>query len=511
MKKQTKWLLILSIIMLTSCNNWLDMETIGSKTTENYIKDYESAVNAYNGVHQTFLNLYSGDYQVMLDIITDDAFTPSHVDAPAIKTFDKLQISEGSGAEYYSTLYTGITRINTALDEIAKLEEHKDYEQIKMVKGQLLFMRGFFYFTLVKLYGEVPILPLVKNINDTKQPRASFEKLYELIEQDIKEAAGLMPDALTNKKGLEYGKPYKYVAYACLSDFYIYFEKWFEADQYLDLIIGSDKFDKADYLTVFNQEDDVLGVTYSTAYNKEVIWDAYYDIAGKQVFTWRYTPMGRHDNRSGYGLSVIYCTQNDLDIHNDEGGITPYRGKDGGLGIIDEFEDGDRRLAELFWVDDVVTPNVSGYWGVIKYDGKSYATQSTLNYPVYRYAEILLMKAEVENELGDIGAAKNIINNDIRSAADLEPISPQTKEQMREAIFKERRLELAFEAKRFFDLNRRGLATEYLEDKQVSVSKGGLSTHEITNPITGKKNFVFSLPKAEINANPYIEQNNPGY
>lgn len=504
-------MLLVGILGFTSCEKWLELDPIGSKTTDNYIKDYASGVAAYNGVHEVFLNLYSGDYQTSLEALSDDAFVPTHVDGPAYKAFDQLQISEGSGAGYYGSLYTGISRINNALSEIESLPDDKEAQKMRSLKGQFHFMRGYFYFTLLKLYGEVPIIPLVKTVDDAKQPRASFEELYSLIEQDLNDAAEMMPEGLDNSLGLEYGKPYKYVAHAVLAEFYLYFEEWQSAKEHADVIVSSGKFSKAPYLEVFNRENPDLGVTYSETYNKEVLWDAYFADEKKQGFTWRITPQGRNDFRAGFGLSAVYCTQNDLEIHNNENNIIPYRGINGGLGIMDEFESGDKRLEDLFWTDFVESPNTSGYTGCIKYDGTSYGPQATVNYPVYRYSEVLLMKAEAENELGNLNAAKQIVDDQIRAAAELPATDVSGKEEMREAIFKERRLELAFEAKRFFDLNRRGLAAEYIENRQVSVAQGGLSNHEITNPITGKKHFVFSLPLGEINANPKINENNPGY
>lgn len=511
MKKIFYSLFFLGLLSLYSCDSWLELDPIGSKTTDNYIKDYASVVAAYNGVHEVFLNLYTGEYQTLLEAISDDAFVPSHVDGAPYRAFDQLQISEGSGAGFYGSLYTGISRINTALSRIDLLDNESEAQQINYLKGQFLFMRGYFYFTLLKLYGEVPIVPLVNTADDAKQQRATFEALYDRIEEDLTMSSDLMPNSLDNTLGKEYGKPYKYVAHAALADFYLYFEKWNDAKNQADIVINSGNFAKAPYLAVFNREDNSLGMEYSAAYNKEVLLDAYFADRKKQGFTWRITPQGRNIFRAGYGLSSLYCTQNDLDIHNNESNIIPYRGINGGLGIIDEFEPGDKRRADLFWVDNVTAPNTSGYTGTIKYDGLSYGTQSTVNYPVYRYSEVLLMKAEAENELGNLSVAKQVIDQQIRSAANLPASSATNKDEMRTAIFKERRLELAFELKRFFDLNRRGLAAEYIENRQVSVADGGISSHQITNPITGKKNFVFSLPLGEINANPFIDENNPGY
>lgn len=502
------------ILPLTSCNSWLELEPVGSKNTNNYIGDYSSAVSAYNGVHQTFLNLYSAGYPAMLDVISDDSFTISVADGPFFKTVDRLQMSEGIGSEYYGSLYNGISKINTALNTIENAEiTLEEIEKIDVIRGQMLFMRGYFYFTLVRLYGQVPIVPFVENVEGSKHPRASFETLYTEIEQNLTAARDILPEKLNGTLGLEYGKPHKAAAIMALTDFYIYFEKWQKARDEVKKITGNGSFTKIEYQTIFNQEDDNLGIEYSDEYNKEVIFDAYYDLLGTQGFTWRMTPMGRNVNRSGYELAVGgYCTDNRLNPHNPEDELSAYKGENGGLGIVDEFEVGDIRVSTLFWQDNVTSPDVSGYYGCIKYDCASYgAGNSTLNYPVYRYSEALLWLAEAENELNNSSEAKRIIDEEIRAKAGLPNCTANDKESLRVAILKERRIELAFEAKRFFDLNRMGLAKEYLEDKQHGVQSGGISLHMINNPITGKDNFVFPIPLNEINGNPHIGSNNPGY
>lgn len=498
------------LLSFASCNKWLDLKTIGSKTTENYITDIPSAIAAYNGVQDIFQNLYANDMPTFFDVISDDAFVRPDADATDPQADDRLNFGSQSGSQFYGPCYTAIARVNTALPRVeALVVDAKDQDMKNTVLGQFHFMRAFFYFTLLKIYGQVPIVPEVTSVQAAQQPRASFNDLYAYIEKDMTEAVKLLPSSLDGTLGKEYGKPYKYSAFALMADFYLYFEKWDNVVMSTDSIINSGKFAKAPYTAIFHHEDDALGYDYSPVYNKEVLLDADFNEYKGEHFTWFYTPMGRHQFRAGYHLASAYCTENDLDPSRTE---APSGGKNGGEGLMDVIENGDLRRQSFFYTETDSTLSTYGFTGTIKYDGASFSPgNSQINYPVYRYSEILLMKAEAENELGQSADAMQIINDQIRDEAGLPPSAATSQDEVRKEIWRERRIELCFESKRFFDLNRTGRVKNLLVNEQVNINGDPISPHLITNPITGKQNMVFALPLQEINANPFIKENNPGY
>lgn len=501
MKKHILTLLLMASA-LSGCDDWLEMETIGQKVEENYITDLRSAVYAYNGVDKTFINIWN-ELPTTLEAMADDAFIPIVADASEIIPYDRLDIDYSTANGYYSTCYTGITRINTALPYIQQLEKEK--ERVNVVEGQMYFMRAFFYFTLVRLYGEVPVMPKINSVEDAKQPRADFNTLYGNIEEDLLKAVDLLPDELDGNLGQEIGKPYKYSAYALMADFYAYFEKWSKVNGIVDKILSNKKLGKVAYESIFHWEDELKGTDYSPEYRKEILLDANFDEYGKQKFTWEFVPRGYQIGmEQGYHRGIIYTTTSAIDSKLTE---RPSRGKPG-ESLLELFEEGDKRL-DYFWVDTY--HETTGLTGNLKFYGTSIGYNAAyVNFPVYRYTEMLLLKAEALNELGDFTSALTLINSKVRQPMGTCALQASDVNAVRKIIRDERRRELCFESKRFFDLNRWGIMAEYLETQDNIVGKN-ITPHLVENPITGKKNFVFALPLKEVNANPYITENNPGY
>ena len=122
--------------------------------------------------------------------------------------------------------------------------------------------------------------------------------------------------------------------------------------------------------------------------------------------------------------------------------------------------------------------------------------QSNKNLRIFRYGEILLIKAEAENELNDTTAAKEALNQ-LRTRAGLLPINAISQAAMRNTIYKERRVEMAFEHDRMFDLRRTGRAASVLQ--------------ALGMPYTSPKNDLFPIPQNQINKSQNRITQNTGY
>ena len=121
-----------------------------------------------------------------------------------------------------------------------------------------------------------------------------------------------------------------------------------------------------------------------------------------------------------------------------------------------------------------------------------------MNFPVLRYADVLLMKSEALNELNRTSEAEAPLN-EVRERAGLEAVGGKSQSEMKEIILNERRLELAFEGQRWFDLIR------------VDNGQWGLDfLHSIGKVNATEKHFLFPIPLKEIESNPNLTQN-PGY
>jgi hypothetical protein len=127
---------------------------------------------------------------------------------------------------------------------------------------------------------------------------------------------------------------------------------------------------------------------------------------------------------------------------------------------------------------------------------------SPQNYILVRLADILLLKAEALNELGDVNGAAQLVNQ-IRGRVDLPDTQASTQEAMRLAIEKERRLELAFEGKRWFDLKRTGRAIEVINN--AIGPDGNKFGYNLT-----QNGLLWPIPQSELDKNELLTQN-PGY
>ncbi|MBD3661616.1 MAG: RagB/SusD family nutrient uptake outer membrane protein, partial [Arenibacter algicola] len=194
-----------------------------------------------------------------------------------------------------------------------------------------------------------------------------------------------------------------------------------------------------------------------------------------------------------------------------------------GNGIVQEYEPGDKRKDVTlagYDLDNFLFPDQPK--GSLLYINKFFnevdqpITQSTWNFPIIRYADVLLMRAEALNEIGYVpnGEAFDLLN-EIRVNAGLgahDALSLTTQQEFREAIRKERRVELAFESKRYFDLNRWGILRDKIQF-QMDI-KGELtfpSNRLIQHPITGKSYFLYPIPLVEFSNNANLQEQNPGY
>lgn len=204
---------------------------------------------------------------------------------------------------------------------------------------------------------------------------------------------------------------------------------------------------------------------------------------------------------------------------NGEGG-----GLSSGNAIVQEFEAGDKRFhvtLATYGLPHALDPNQPN--GSLYYINKFYNAvdpigNSTWNFPLIRYADVLLMRAEAINEIGYSPDSESFsLVNQLRERAGLAPVSSggiTNQEMLRQAIRHERRVELAFEVNRYFDLNRWGILESTIQAQMNASALGGqfpsnkVDTHEITR----KPYHLFPIPFIELSNNAKLSGNqNPGY
>lgn len=425
----------------------------------------------------------------------------------------------------WAALYEGVKRVNVAMQLLEQSEDFDaDLKEVRM--GELLFLRGHYYFELKRIYFQIPYVDETATLVEdyyVSNTEYSSDELWEKIEAHFTEAYEKLPDTQEDA-----GRPNKMTAMAYLTKCYVYQEKWNAALEAADEVIGSEKYDLLDnFREVFLPENDnsvevIFAVQHSvnddapSNYNGS-IGDRLTAPGGPY-----YAQYGFH--RPSQNLINAFRTGADGLPVNDgadlaEGDYIDPRldhtvGRPG-IPYLDL-----NILYESSWARDlstygpyapkkrIVSANSEYYVGTWPY-------VNALNYYIIRYADLLLWKAEALVGLNDFEGARSIVNRireraknsqyvmtlDGTEAADNYRVElyadPWTdRETALAAVHMERRLELAMEGHRFFDLVRWGEAAAVM-NAYFNVEKTKRS-HLTNASFTEGVNEYFPIPQTYI-------------
>lgn len=346
----------------------------------------------------------------------------------------------------YRLNYVIIARANQILALIDGVT-FTDEAQKNNLKGQALFLRAFAYFDLVRLFGKVPLhLTPVTGREDAALPLSSTEEIYAQIEKDAKDASTLLP----NKAKQEAGRATSGAAKTLLANLYLTQKKWAQVEALTKDVITNDIYKlMADY-------NDAFSNTNSNKNNAESVFEIQYmegsaGYNGNQIYRFLPSPITKEE------IAPIVGTSNPQPTSQESNNIpTP--------DIIAAYEAGDKRKdISIGYVTLSQSLRANKTYPYIKKYARPHALNQNTgqNWPVYRYAEVLLFMAEALNEQGKTADAATYLNQ-VRTRAGLPAATATSQADMREAIFKERRVELAFENKRWFDLTRTGRVKEII-------------------------------------------------
>lgn len=493
--------ILLAGAMLVSCKKWVDYNPKDDfKITDlEYFKseaDYRSiAVGTYAPLQ--WLN------QVVPvgDIISDNSVTGGEsasdvLSLQQINSFTHTPIN-GTIADLWQSCYEGINRVNY-------MQQYKDKnpagETITFVGkdalyGEVYFVRAYYYFTLVKMFGGVPLFVDRRlNFSDLGTiTRASQADVYKQIEIDLNAAIAVLPSVQT-----EQGRATKYAAQALLGKVLLYQNKFAPAAVMLDNVITPNTFSLvSDFNSMFlpsgeNGPESVFEIQYSN---------------GSATYDWGHVTRGQGN------YSVQQCGVRGL----NGSAAMPYNpGWSTNLptqNLASAYAAGDKRKAvTILDIEAYKTANpglnityqVAPYQNTGLYNQKylprkgETSGQVELNYSnnfrTIRYADVLLMAAEAHNKSGNDPKAQTYLNLVRRRAfGDLLHDISATGPALYDAILAERRLELAMEGERFFDLVRTGKAASVLAPLGF---------------VTGKHE-LFPIPQGEVDQAGLAQ--NPGY
>jgi tetratricopeptide (TPR) repeat protein len=480
------------LLLAPACENsdFLEVKPQGVINANNFFQTGDHAVWSTNAVYNQLRtwDLTSFPWLALTDIISDDATKGSFpADAQRLSAYDDFTYDSRFPDEVrlsWRGHYQGIFRANVAIEGIPKVPKMDETLRGRLI-GESKFLRAHFYFNLVRWFGDVPLIlsPLTQDQFYT-QTRTPAAKVYEQIIKDLTDAIAALPEK-SKYAPADLGRVTKGAARGVLAKVYLTLKDFANAEKLALEVINSGEYALlADFAKIFLPEGEnssesvweVQATALPDSYAGSTPWNMVQGVRGTPNLGW------------GFNLP------------SDD--------------LVRSFERGDpRREATVLEVGEVL-PDGSAIVEDNKemegerYNQKAWTPQHALlqdngpsNLRMLRYADILLIASEALNENGKTQDALRYLNQVRARARGARNVLPNVtltdKTQLREAIWRERRSELAMEQQRWFDLLRTGRAATTMK----AIGK---------NFITGKHE-LFPIPSTEIALSGGAMVQNPGY
>ncbi|MGB3605558.1 RagB/SusD family nutrient uptake outer membrane protein [Psychroserpens sp.] len=476
------------VSLLVSCEDYLDLKPISEETSGNAYETASQIEAALVGAYESFQSseYYVWDNILFSDVRSDNCYAGG--DNPEIFQIDHLEITPTHSRlfTHWSNIYNAISKANLVLERIDGINDPLLTETRRgQIKGEAYFLRSYHYFTLVKLWGDVPLILSTVNSADpdvVNTPRTDISEIYAQITADIELAASLLPDVYGDDPNINKARATAGACHALAAKVF--------AQQPVP-----------DYQAVLEH----VNAVESSAAN-------YTLIAYPQLFNGNYNNAESiievqylGGNEGNYGPQLLLPPSISGDTWRKF--VTP------SVDLINAFDaEGDtvRKNASILfesvqWVDE--------FWGnspgssipfSYKWKNADGFASSDRQY-LLRLGDIVLLKAEALNELNQLGAAITQVNR-IRNRAqlpDLTAAQSNSQQTLRTAILKERRLELFQEGQRWDDLARYDVLVSTMNNlTEIDLRNGSPVNYNMT-----EAKILLPIPQQELDRNPALVQN----
>ena len=490
--------LILTIWMVTSCSkDVLEVSSTTQISAETFWQTESDATLALDGIYNR-LQSYAGNI-LYTDAVADNAYNNypwEGFKAIADGTHDIWGPWAING--FWDDMWRGIGRANTFL---ANVEDIDMDEAVKTrMKGEATFLRAYFYFQLANFYGGVPLILEEPKLEHGALPRDSKETVVNQIVADLTSAAGMLPATQS-----DVGRATKGAAVALKARVLLFNERWAEAAQAASEVMGMGYDLFPSYRGLFQEANEN---------NEEVIFDAQYISPDQGNFYELYI------GAIGIGgwASIVPLPELVDDYHMIDGKPIDESPM---YDAANPYENRDPRLKQTIFVPGTIVngvpfENLSTYTGYAfkkytPYDEEGvvtptpYPTRTGLNVIILRYADVLLMYAEAQNEASGPDASVYAAINEVRAreSVDMPPIpAGLSQDEMREVIRHERRVELPLEAIRYQDVRRWRIAEDVMDG---IVDPGG------TRSFNPARDYLWPIPGKQFDLDDNALEQNPGY
>lgn len=483
------------LLAMPSCKKFTDLKPVSIATVANAYNTAQDAEGALIGAYESFRSqeYYIWDNVVCSDVISDNYYAGG--DDINIIAMDHLNFSPTNPRflKNWNSLYNAILKANIVLEKVPDIKDAKlDVgNRRSQILGEAAFLRAFHYYNLVSLWGGVPIITSTIKSTDpsvTNVPRATEEEVYAQIIKDLEFAVNNLPDKYDGDISISKGRATKGAANALLAK--VYAQKpakdYNKVLQYCNAVINSP-------------------IGYKLLTNYDFLWDGNHYNNEESILEAQFT--GTQGGNGNYGSSLLLPPSITIDTWRKF--VTPSHDL---VNAFDAAGDNVRKNATIIWE---AAPWIDEYWGnamntvipfAYKWRSKSGWDNSTSRQYFLRLADIILLKAEAMNELGQSVSDVKAVLQQVRQRVGLGEVTASNQAELRTAILNERRLELAQEGQRWNDLKRYGVAVQTMNN----LNEIDLRTNIKTNYNATPSKLLLPIPQQELDRNSKLVQN-PGY
>lgn len=499
MKTYIKFVIVL--MCCVSCNYLMDIDSTDFYTEDTFWKTESHAIEAINGCYRAMneSDLYNTETPFMYEVMTSNAYHKDNFhNARDFARGTQTATTLGMNLVTWRGCYRGIGRCNAVIDKVPAIDMDESLK--KRIVGESKFLRALFYQKMNVVFNGVPLVLTTPNPEDHGAlPRSSYNEVKTQIVKDLDEAVSVLP---VSYSASEDGRATKGAALTLKAKVLLQDHEYAGVISTLDQLFALNRYSLfPDYNGIFRKINEG---------NSEIIFDVRY----------KQSQVTNSFDLFHAQYNTQAPVQELVDAYQMTDGKSIYESP-----LYDEekmYENRDPRFVQTIlylgapWRNRTATEvdlHQTGY-AFIKYTEYNATTPGTIavsdvNYVLLRYADVLLMYAEALNEQeGPVEKVYNAVNEvRRRPSVDMPPLEAGlTKEQMREAIRQERRIEFAGEGYYFYDI-RRWKTIETEMNKSVSTHNRTVIATRSFNPL---RDYYWPVPYTQIDLNPALEQN-PNY